>query len=357
MTVDILKLDQIEKRFGETTALQPTTLSIRKGEFLAMMGPSGCGKSTTLQMIAGLEAPSSGTIRHWDRDITDLPPWERDMPMVWQSYALFPFMTVRQNVEFGLKQKGHLTTPDRRKKVGEWLERLGITPLADRRVNQLSGGQRQRVALARALALEPEILLLDEPLSALDAHLRLHMQSELKRLHAELGITFIYVTHSQSEAFAMADRVAILNEGRLQQVGASRDVYRAPANRFVAEFVGANTILTGKALGEGRIETALGPFHATAGHAVTKGQTTTFLIPSNRVTLSAVATKAENEVKATLLTEEFTGSFVTLYLLLSDETEIKVQIQQSDLDDLGLDVGGTVFASWPAKAAYVLKEE
>ncbi|MEM8657983.1 MAG: ABC transporter ATP-binding protein, partial [Pseudomonadota bacterium] len=157
MTVDILRLDQIEKRFGETTALQPTTLSIRKGEFLAMMGPSGCGKSTTLQMIAGLEAPSSGTIRHWDRDITDLPPWERDMPMVWQSYALFPFMTVRQNVEFGLKQKGHLTTPDRRKKVGEWLERLGITPLADRRVNQLSGGQRQRVALARALALEPEI--------------------------------------------------------------------------------------------------------------------------------------------------------------------------------------------------------
>lgn len=279
------------------------------------------------------------------------------MPMVWQSYALFPFMTVRQNVEFGLKQKNRLVAQERDKKVGEWLERLGITQLGDRKVDQLSGGQRQRVALARALALEPEILLLDEPLSALDAHLRLHMQSELKRLHGELGITFIYVTHSQSEAFAMADRVAILNEGRLQQLGPSREVYRAPANRFVAEFVGANTILTGKVLESGAIESALGQFHASGGHKPPKGDVVTFLVPSNRVSLAATAKGENNEVKATLLTEEFTGSFVTLYLLLADETEMKVQIQQSELDDLNLKIGGAVYASWPTEAGYVLEED
>jgi spermidine/putrescine transport system ATP-binding protein len=354
---DILTLDNLAKNYGSATALHPTSLSVRKGEFLALMGPSGCGKSTTLQMLAGLEAPTSGKIRHWDSDITDLPPWERDMPMVWQSYALFPFMTVRQNVEFGLKQKRRLIAQDRQKKVGEWLERLGITQLGDRKVNQLSGGQRQRVALARALALEPEILLLDEPLSALDAHLRLHMQSELKRLHGELGITFIYVTHSQSEAFAMADRVAILNEGRLQQLGPSREVYRAPANRFVAEFVGANTIFTGTVLNGGAIETSVGQFHASAGRKPAKGDAVTFLVPSNRVDLSAVSKGGDNEVTATLLTEEFTGSFVTLYLLLANETEMKVQIQQSELDDLGLDIGGTVHASWSAEAGYILEED
>ncbi|MDJ1006339.1 MAG: ABC transporter ATP-binding protein [Paracoccaceae bacterium] len=352
----ILTLDKVEKRFGDTVALEPTSLGLEKGEFLALMGPSGCGKSTTLRMIAGLEAASGGTIRHWDRDITDLPPWERDMPMVWQSYALFPFLTVRENVEFGLKQKRRATAVDRRKKSGEWLERLGISDLADRKTDQLSGGQRQRVALARALVLEPEILLLDEPLSALDAHLRLRMQSELKRLHGDLGITFLYVTHSQSEAFAMADRVAILNAGRLQQLGPAREVHAAPANRFVAEFVGGSTILTGTARGEGRIETPMGLLTALAGYPAAPGETVSFLVPSNRVGLSEAATGAPNEVAARLLTEEFTGSFVTVYLELADGTEMKVQLQQSDLDALSLAPGTPLYASWPAEAGYVLKE-
>ncbi|WP_428926118.1 ABC transporter ATP-binding protein [Marinibacterium sp. SX1] len=353
----ILTLDGVTKRFGSNTALHPTSFSVEKGEFLALMGPSGCGKSTTLRMLAGLEFPSDGAIRLWDREITDLPPWERDMPMVWQSYALFPFMTVAENVEFGLKQKGRATAPDRRRKAGEWMERLGISDFAKRKVDQLSGGQRQRVALARALALEPEILLLDEPLSALDAHLRLHMQSELKRLHRELGITFIYVTHSQSEAFALADRVAIMSEGRVQQIGAARDVYRAPANRFVAEFVGANTIIAGQVAPDGRIDTALGPFRATDGQQAAPGDKAVFLVPADRVTLSATPTGAENEVAATLLTEEFTGSFVTLLLELADGTGMKVQKQQSELDRLSLDVGTTIHASWPAEVAYVLKED
>lgn len=356
MARDILTLSALEKRFGADTALHPTTLAIEKGEFLAMMGPSGCGKSTTLRMIAGLEEPTSGRILHWDRDITDLPAWEREMPMVWQSYALFPFMTVRQNVEFGLKQKRRHVAADRAKKAVEWMERLDIAAMADRRVDQLSGGQRQRVALARALALEPEILLLDEPLSALDAHLRLHMQSELKRLHGELGITFVYVTHSQSEAFAMADRVAILNEGRLQQLGPAREVYRAPANRFVAEFVGANTIMIGTARDGDVIETNLGTFTAQSGHRPSPGSAVTFLVPANAVTLALAASGAANEVETKLLTEEFTGSFVTLYLSMSDQTEMKVQLQQSELDRLQLAIGDRVFASWPPEAAYVLKE-
>ena len=357
MTAPILSLNSVTKTFGESVALAPLDLAVNKGEFIALMGPSGCGKSTTLRMIAGLEQPTSGEIKLWDRDITDLPPWERQMPMVWQSYALFPFMTVRQNVEFGLKEQRKFTAPDRRKKAEEWMARLEIEAFADRPVQKLSGGQRQRVALARALALEPEILLLDEPLSALDAHLRLQMQGELRRLHAELGITFVYVTHSQSEAFSMADRVAILSEGKLQQIGSAREVYAAPANRFVAEFVGASTILMGTAKGGGKIETPVGTFHATGGHTPTAGASATFLIPSNLVDLSASESGAENEVHAELLTEEFTGAFVTLHLKLQDGSLMKVQTQQSDLDRLGLTAGAKIYASWAADAAYILEGE
>ncbi len=355
MSSAILTLTELTKSYGSVPALHPLNLSVQKGEFLALMGPSGCGKSTTLRLVAGLERPDGGSIRLWDRDITDLPPWEREMPMVWQSYALFPFMTVQQNVEFGLKEQRKMTGPDRQKKAGEWMERLGISQMANRSVDKLSGGQRQRVALARALALEPEILLLDEPLSALDAHLRLQMQSELKRLHGELGITFVYVTHNQSEAFSMADRVAILNDGHVQQIGPAREVYRAPANRFVAEFIGASTILSGTAETGNAIKTSLGSFVALDGHEAAPGQIATFLIPSNRVTLASQPTGAANEVKATLLTEEFTGSFVTLHLALADQSQMKVQLQQTDIDALNMTTGGTLYASWPAEAAYVLR--
>ena len=357
MSLSILTLNELKKSYEGTPALHPLSLKVKKGEFLALMGPSGCGKSTTLRLIAGLEEPCSGEIRLWEKEITDLPPWERDLPLVWQSYALFPFMTVQQNVEFGLKQRRRMTSSRRQKKAGEWMERLDISVLASRTVQKLSGGQRQRVALARALALEPEILLLDEPLSALDAHLRLQMQSELKRLHGELGITFVYVTHSQSEAFSMADRVAILNEGRLQQIGASRDVYRAPANRFVAEFVGASTIITGTAHEARRIETALGMFVAEGGHKPTPGQPATFIIPSNRVKLTSAASGVCNEVTATIITEEFTGSFVTIHLSLLDGTQMKVQVQQTDLDSLELTAGSILHASWPSEAAYVLNND
>ncbi len=261
----ILQLDGVVKKFGANVVVHPFSLEVAKGEFIALMGPSGCGKTTTLRMVAGLEEPSAGDIRMWDRPITDDMPWARDTPLVWQNYALFPFLNVVENVEFGLKQRG-LPKTERRKKSMEWLERMGIAEHATRDIARMSGGQRQRVALARALVTEPELLLLDEPLSALDAHLRVKMQSELTRLHRELGITFLYVTHNQSEAFAMAGRVVIMKDGHVQQIGTPNEVYRAPANHFVAEFVGTNNILGGtvRELGEGQIvvETGFGRFRA-----------------------------------------------------------------------------------------------
>lgn len=356
--IPILVLEQVSKSFGDTVALHPTDLVIEKGEFIALMGPSGCGKTTTLRLIAGLEYASAGRILMWSADdITQTPPWERDMPMVWQSYALFPFLSVLENVEFGLKQKRRLARPERRTRALEWLDRLGMAEFANRSIHQLSGGQRQRVAIARALALQPEILLLDEPLSALDANLRLHMQSELKRLHNELGITFLYVTHNQSEAFAMADRVAILDGGKVQQIGTPKDVYRAPSNRFVAEFVGANTILDGRMDAAGRVETPVGAFAAARGDPPATGTAASLLVPADRVMLSGTASRFENELSAKVLTEEFTGSFVTVMLRLSDGTEMKVQKQQSALDALDLRPGTAVFASWPADVGYVLPGE
>ena len=359
MAHPILRLEKVSKRFGDSVALHPTDLAIEKGEFIAVMGPSGCGKTTSLRMIAGLETPSEGRILMWETDdITHRPPWERSAPLVWQSYALFPFMTVAQNVEFGLKQR-RIARTERRRRAQEWLERMGIGDFANRKVDQLSGGQRQRVALARALALEPEILLLDEPLSALDAHLRLRMQSELKRLHKELGITFLYVTHNQSEAFAMADRVAILNAGRLQQIGRSQDVYRAPANRFVAEFVGANNIFQGKVksiTGDGAaFETQAGSFHAPInGHAPNIGGEASFLVAADRIDLSTTAPDAENSLPARVIAEEFVGSFVTVFLELETGQELKVQKQQSELEALGLEPGAALFASWRTESAFIL---
>jgi spermidine/putrescine transport system ATP-binding protein len=208
MTEPLIVFDGVVKRYGKVTAVKRLDLTIEKGEFVALMGPSGCGKTTSLRMLAGLEDPSEGEVRIGGRSMKDIPAHERDTPLVWQSLALFPFLNVRENVEFGLKMRG-VGKAERRKRALEWLDRMGLNDYGDRRIDQLSGGQKQRVALARSLVTEPEMLLLDEPLSALDAHLVIRMQGVLTKLQRELGITFVYVTHSQSEAFAMADRVTV----------------------------------------------------------------------------------------------------------------------------------------------------
>ena len=359
MTDSLVVFDKVVKRFGDFTAVQAFDLEIDQGEFLAIMGPSGCGKTTTLRMLAGLERPSEGEIRLNGRRMNEVKASARDTPMVWQNLALFPFLNVARNVEFGLKMRG-LDAAARRTKAMEWLDRLGIGEFAGRDVSQLSGGQRQRVALARALVTEPEILLLDEPLSALDANLVVRMQGVLSRLQKDLGITFVYVTHSQSEAFAMADRVVIMNEGRIAQIGSPREVYRNPANRFVAEFVGTNNILAGRISGLGEklvgVETRLGRFQAARPRhqSLEDGQPVTFVISADLVQLSGVDAALENRVACSLISEEFVGSMVTLFLETTEGVEIKVQTSQRILERLDLSGATALFASWSPEHTHVL---
>jgi iron(III) transport system ATP-binding protein len=240
---DSLILTGISKSFpsrdgtGEAIAVDNVNLSIRKGEFLTLLGPSGCGKTTTLRLIAGFESPTAGRITLEGKDITTQPPNKRDMAMVFQSYALFPHMNVFDNVAYGLQLR-RLPRADIQKKVDATLDLMGLGALAKRRPNQLSGGQQQRVALARALIMEPSVLLFDEPLSNLDAKLRVQMRSEIHRLQQRLNITSVYVTHDQEEAMALSDRVVVMNAGRIEQIGRPQEIYRKPTTQFVADFIG-----------------------------------------------------------------------------------------------------------------------
>ena len=240
MTVSV-RLVNLTKKFGKVTAVNNLNLEIKKGEFVALLGPSGCGKSTTLYLIAGLYKPTSGEIYFDDRVVNDLDPKDRNIGMVFQSYALYPHMTVYDNIAFGLKIK-KVPKQEIDRRVKEVAKMLHIENLLDRKPAQLSGGQQQRVALARAIAKHPDIFLMDEPLSNLDAKLRIEMRTELKRLQKELGITTIYVTHDQIEAMTMADRIAVMNEGRLQQYGEPDELYNRPSNIFVADFIGTPPI-------------------------------------------------------------------------------------------------------------------
>jgi spermidine/putrescine transport system ATP-binding protein len=355
----LVEFDSVVKRFGDFTAVETMNFNINEGEFIAIMGPSGCGKTTTLRMLAGLEAPSEGEIRMQGRVMNHVPPHERDTPMVWQSLALFPFLNARENVEFGLEMRGVGATL-RKKKALEWLDRLEIGEFAERDISSLSGGQKQRVALARSLVTEPRILLLDEPLSALDANLVIRMQSMLTRLQRELGITFVYVTHSQSEAFAMADRVVIMSRGHISQIGMPKDIYRAPENRFVAEFVGRNNIISGTVKStSGRVVTidgSLGQFEVAfaAGRQPINGDVASFVIAADLVHLSTTKPKAANSIECSLISEEFIGSVVTLFLETPDGSEFKVQIQERELSDMDLKHMGRVFVSWDSDRAHFL---
>jgi putative spermidine/putrescine transport system ATP-binding protein len=232
----------VVKRFGEVAAVDGVELEVRRGEFFSLLGPSGSGKTTMLRLIAGFELPDEGRIELGGRDVTKMPPFDRDVNTVFQDYALFPHMTVAQNVAYGLKIR-KVPRRERGERVGEALEMVRLAGYGDRKPSQLSGGQRQRVALARAIVNRPQVLLLDEPLGALDLKLRQEMEIELKRIQGEVGITFIYVTHDQEEALTMSDRLAVFNRGRIEQVGAPAEVYERPATEFVAGFVGTSNVL------------------------------------------------------------------------------------------------------------------
>ncbi|MEI4233551.1 ABC transporter ATP-binding protein [Roseovarius sp. D22-M7] len=237
-----LSLDGLTKRFGSLTAVDDVTLNIADGSFVCLLGPSGCGKTTLLRLLAGLEAPSAGRVLVAGRDITDTPTHRRDFGMVFQSLALFPHLTVWQNIAYPLRIRGR-PRAECRARAGELLDLVQLPDVAERLIHQLSGGQRQRVAIARGLAIDPQVFLLDEPLSALDANLREHMQVELRQLQQRLGVTTVVVTHDQKEALTMADTVIVMNEGRVQQVGTPMQVYRDPANAFVAGFIGTSNLM------------------------------------------------------------------------------------------------------------------
>ncbi|MHB1503560.1 MAG: ABC transporter ATP-binding protein [Acidimicrobiales bacterium] len=248
-----LELVDISKRFGAVEALRGLSLEVASGEFLSLLGPSGCGKTTALRIIAGFEHPDVGKLLVDGRDLTAIPANRRSMGMVFQSYSLFPNMTARENVEFGLRIRRRARA-ERTARALELLDLVGLAGTANRYPHQLSGGQQQRVALARALAIEPEVLLLDEPLSALDAKVRVQLREEIRRIQTSLGITTIYVTHDQEEALSISDRVAVLSLGCIEQIGAPSDIYREPRTRFVAEFVGTMNRLDGKVNPDGSIE-------------------------------------------------------------------------------------------------------
>ncbi len=327
-----VELRNVVKRFDSVTAVDGITLDVREGEFLSLLGPSGCGKTTTLRLIAGFEQPDEGELRIAGRDVAGLPPYRRNVNTVFQSYALFPHLSVLDNVAYGLKQSG-LGRAQRHARARELLDVVQLPDAAGRKPRQLSGGQQQRVALARALAKGPAVLLLDEPLGALDLKLRKEMQVFLKTLHADLGTTFVYVTHDQEEALAMSDRVAVMNAGRIEQIGAPREIYDAPATRFVAAFIGDTN------------------FISAANGAVA--------LRPEQLRLSRGSSAANGALTGELVTTMVVGPAIQCVVRTDDGQEVLVRRQRhgegSELEQL--QAGDRVVLTWAEGAALSLEKE
>jgi spermidine/putrescine transport system ATP-binding protein len=351
-------LVELVKRFDEVTAVDGIDLAIPGGEFFSLLGPSGCGKTTTLRLIAGFEQPTSGRILLDGRDMAQTPPHRRKVNTVFQSYALFPFLSVHDNVAFGLRYK-RVSKAEERRMVGEALALVRLEGMERRRPTQLSGGQQQRVALARALVLEPSVLLLDEPLGALDAKLRQALQVELKALQETVGITFVYVTHDQEEALTMSDRLAVMSGGRIQQVGTPAQVYEEPAGAFVADFLGVSNLMAAQAegpAGDRRCGVRLGQFQLQAerGDLAARGPVKLVIRPE-RVRLEPYGSSGENRLPGMVERLVYQGASVRLFVRLAPGETVQVA-----LPNLGgavpFDQGTAVVAHLPPDALRVLAD-
>jgi ABC-type Fe3+/spermidine/putrescine transport system ATPase subunit len=320
-----LEIDSLTREYGQETAVDSFSLTVQEGELLTLLGPSGCGKTTTLRMIAGLETPTEGVIHIAGEEVTDEPAYERDIGMVFQHYALFPHKTVGENVAFPLKMRG-VPKAERREEAADALETVRLPGMLDRSPDELSGGQRQRVALARALVYEPAVLLMDEPLSALDRVLREQMRVELKRIQEEVGITTIYVTHDQLEAFSMSDRVIVLEGGRLSQEGPPIDIYENPASEFVADFIGQSSQLTGTVeIRDGRPVLAVAEgvsLGLPPDREYPDGAELTAFLRAEKVAVSGSPTGADNEMTATVTTMNYLGEKTQFFCDLADGQEV-----------------------------------
>jgi putative spermidine/putrescine transport system ATP-binding protein len=346
-----LELVNLSKRYGEHTVVADVTLDVADGEFLVLLGPSGCGKTTTLRMIAGLVEPSAGAARIGGVDVTTLPPWRRNTGMVFQSYALFPHMTAAENVAFGLEMR-KFTKDEVAGRAQEALRLVRLQGFAERFPRQLSGGQQQRVALARALAIRPDVLLLDEPLSNLDAKLREEVRIEIRELQRHLGLTTIMVTHDQEEALTVADRLAVMAEGAVRQIGSQRDLYERPADRFVAAFVGRSTFLDGRVTAPGEFETAGGLRLRCRGDGVPG--TAALVLRPERLHLGA-ANGMDNCLPGKVEFVSYLGAVLELHVRLSPADRVVVQLPNRG--DAAPAVGDSVEVAWHRDAGMVFAQQ
>ncbi|MFB6082281.1 MAG: ABC transporter ATP-binding protein [Halanaeroarchaeum sp.] len=392
MTGFDVRLDGVTKRFGDLVAVDDVSFGIERGKFLTLLGPSGCGKTTTLRMIAGFEEPSEGDVYIGGERVNDLQPFERDTSMVFQSYALFPHMTVAENVAFGLQMQGipegrtavdgGTTTESESSAAGQHarggvldslrrlvrregseeidarvqrvLDLVELPEKGDRQISELSGGQQQRVALARALVTEPTVLLLDEPLGALDLKLRKNMQVELKNLQAELGITFVYVTHDQEEALTMSDEIVVMNDGKLEQIGTATEIYEQPASEFVADFIGETNLLSGVYAedDDGATIDGDGLTYRVPRTEDASGEVA-FAIRPEKIRLGTAAHGLDNEFDAEVVDEIYKGNLGKFVVRLENGQELTVDLQLTDQGEY-LSIGREITVGWTADNVVVL---
>ncbi len=355
----VVHIDRITKRFGDITAVDNLDMKIMAGEFVTFLGPSGCGKSTTLRILGGFETADKGRVILDGRDVTSLPPNKRDVNMVFQDYALFPHMTVGQNMAFGLELKG-MARGDINRRLSELMDFLELEALGDRTPDQLSGGQRQRVALARALALNPRLLLLDEPLGALDAKLRAQVQIELKDIQRRTGKTFFFVTHDQDEALTMSDRIVVMNAGRVEQSGTPEELYLHPQSRFVAEFIGDTNLLGGRVSAVHSDHVVIDwqgkALRGTAhDHRPAEGQNVTAALRPERVRCHAASPEQEGAIEGRIRSRVFKGSNTVLTIQVGDADDALIRAKV-DNDVIGTFDPKRIWISHDSKSLSILRD-